>query len=214
MQQVNLIPSIDLKIVFSEDAREWDKYLTDCLIEAIENASYQLQIVHERIENVQLNKFQENEQSLSISNLIILSPDFLNYVQENDNLRDYFKQFKPDCTLCMLCGVKETELNKKLKENLISFDNWKCLQAKEQDNEFIFSVIDTVCNILYRKKQLDEIYSSYSLISSIKTKRQIPNYANEYKNLDSIKIPIDDQCNKKIKSKFKLLPRKIRKVCI
>ena len=214
MQQVN---TIDLKIVFSEDAKEWDKYLTDCLMEAIESASYQLQIVHERIENVQINKFEDEQANHLTSNLIVISPDFLVYVQQNENLRNYFKQFKIERTLCMLCGVKECEISRQIKENLVQFESWKCLIAKEQDNEFIYSVIDSIYNILHRNNHLDEIYSTYSFITSIRSKRPlpIPNYANEYKNLDSIKV-IDEeqrQQTKKIKfCKFKLTPKKIKKV--
>lgn len=218
MQQVNLI---DLRIIFSEDAKEWDKYLTDCLTEAIESISYQLQIVHERIENLKLNKFSEDEIDQSkitpLSTLIIISPDFLTYLQQNDNLRNYFKQLKSDCTLCILCGVKEIEINKKIKDNLVHFNNWKCLVAKEQDNEFIYNVIDTICAILQKNKEcFDDIYSTYGFITSIKNKKLIPNYANEYKNLDSIKVN-DDQVNvqstnKRMKPKFKLAPKKIRKV--
>lgn len=221
MQQVN---SIDLKIVFSDDAKEWDKYLTDCLTEAIESASYQLQIVHERIENVQLSKFVEDEREqltkVSSATLIILSPDFLAYVQQqqSDDLRNYFRQFKPARTLSMLCGVQESELTAKIRENLVQFDSWKCLTAKEQDNEFIFGVIDQIRSILQQnnKHQLDDIYSPYSFLS-LRTKRPIPNYANEYKNLDSIKVADDEQRQtaKRIKPKFckfKLTPNTVKKV--
>lgn len=211
--------SIDLKIVFSDDAKEWDKYLTDCLTEAIESASYQLQIVHERIENVQLGKFAEDEQLTKAcsATLIILSPDFLAYVdQQNDDLRNYFKQFKPERTLSMLCGVKESELTKKIRENLVQYDSWKCLTAKEQDNEFIYSVIDQIRTILHRNNPLDEIYSPYSFVS-LRAKRPIPNYANEYKNLDSIKVTDDDHNErpKRIKPKFckfKLTPNTVKRV--
>ena len=212
--------SIDLKIVFSEDAKEWDKYLTDCLTEAIESASYQLQIVHERIENFQLSRFVEDEveqlTKASSATLIILSPDFLAYVAKNDDLRNYFKQFKPDRTLSMLCGVKESELTAKIRENLVQYDTWKCLIAKEQDNEFIFSVIDQIRTILQRNNPLDEIYSPYSFVS-LRTKRPIPNYANEYKNLDSIKVSDEDRKErpKKIKPKFckfKLTPNTVKRV--
>lgn len=219
MQQVNLI---DLKIVFSEDAKEWNKYLADCLTEAIESTSYQLRIVNERIENVQCsNKFFEDEQlKVPSSTLIIISPDFLTCVQQNNSLRNYFSRFKADRTICMLCGVKEIELTKQIKENLVQFNKWKCLIAKEQDNEFIYSVIDTISCILQsnNKGYLDDIYSPYSFITSIRTKRPIPNYANEYKNLDSVKITDDEDQKeqpKKIKSKFckfELTPKKIRKV--
>ena len=216
MQQVN---SIDLQIVFSEDAKEWDKYLTECLTEAIESISYQLQIVHERIENLQLNKFPEDEFDqlrVPLSTLIIISPDFLSHVQQNDNLRNYFKQLQSDRTLCILCGVKVTELTKKIRENLVRFDSWKCLVAKEQDNEFIYNVIDSICSILHRNKgNFDEIYSPFNFMTSIKPKRLVPNYANEYKNLDSIKVndePIRT-ANKRIKAKFKLTPKKVKKVC-
>ena len=217
MQQVN---SIDLKIVFSDDAKEWDKYLTDCLTEAIESASYQLQIVHERIENVQLSKFVEDEieqlNKVSSATLIILSPDFLAYVQQQSDLRNYFKQFRPERTLSMLCGVKEAELTKTVRENLVQFDSWKCLIAKEQDNEFVYSVIDQIRDILQRHSPTDEIYSPYSFVS-LRTKRPIPNYANEYKNLDSIKVNDEDrpQVAKKIKPKFckfKLTPNTVKKV--
>jgi len=213
MQQVN---SIDLKIVFSEDAKEWDKYLTECLTEAIESISYQLRIVHERIESLQAaNFFQEELEQLkvSLSTLIIISPDFLSYVQSNDNLRAFFSQLKPDRTLCLLCGVKEIELTKKIKDNLVQYDKWKCLVAKDQDNEFIYNVIDTVCN-LHCKEKFDEIYSPYSFITTTnKIKRSIPNHENEYKNLDSIKIndePID-RTLKRIKPKFKLSPKRVKK---
>ena len=222
MQQVN---SIDLKIVFSDDAKEWDKYLTDCLTEAIESACYQLQIVHERIENVQLSKFVEDEieqlTKASSATLIILSPDFLAYIQQqNDDLRNYFRQFRPERTLSMLCGVKENELTKKIRDSLVQFDSWKCLIAKEQDNEFIYSVIDQIRSILQRnsKSPLDDIYSPYSLVS-LRTKRPIPNYANEYKNLDSIKVADEDrnELPKRMKPKFckfKLTPNTIKKVSV
>ena len=220
MQQVN---SIDLKIVFSEDAKEWDKYLTDCLTESIESASYQLQIVHERIENVQLGKFAEDEQltKASSATLIILSPDFLVYVQQqqSDDLRNYFRQFESKRTVSLLCGVKENELTPKIRENLVQFDSWKCLTANNQGKKFILDVIDQIRSILQQnsQNQIDDIYSPYSFFS-LRTKRPIPNYANEYKNLDSIKVADDDRPPQTVKRitpkfcKFKLTPNTVKKV--
>lgn len=209
MQQVGS-STINFKIVYSEDAKAWDKYVEDCISEELGSGSYQLQIVNESIENVQLNKSNDQQ---SIVNLIILSPGFIVFVEQNDSLRNYFRQFKADSTLCILCGVTENELNKKIKENLVMFDSWKCIVARSQDSKFIFKVIDLIRDILSSKNFKNDIYSPF--MPTMKYKREIPDYSSDYKNLDAIKI-IDDNENKEFKntkSKFKLVPRKIRKVC-
>jgi hypothetical protein len=144
--------SPDITIIFTKDAFEWDEYLTECFSQMID---YQpLTILHERIEDINFPIGSDEAQNFSNSRavLLILSPDFLDFIDAHAEVFELSRLLNPKRTVVMLCGVQEQDISRFHKAALVSYDQWTCLVAKDQDKEFVLSVIQAVLLIIQQNE--------------------------------------------------------------
>lgn len=150
----------ELTIIFSKDAAEWDEYLSDCFNQMIDTQP--LTILHERIEDIHfpMASFKAKNFSRSQAVLLILSPDFLDFIDAHAEIFQLMKLLPVLRTVVMLCGVQQQDISSFHRAALVSFDQWPCLVAKDQDKEFVISVIQAILNII--QQQNDELSLSSS----------------------------------------------------
>jgi hypothetical protein len=142
----SLIPEI--LIVFATDAKEWDRYLTDCFAQMIE---FPLTIFHKRIEDIHFPLSKSKSQKLSKSDaiLIILSPEFLDLIYIlSEKVFQLSKLFNPNKTLVMFCGIRENEISKTHKSVLINYNKWKHIISRDCDKRFAINVTKSLLNVL------------------------------------------------------------------
>jgi len=144
--------SPDITIIFTKDAFEWDEYLTECFSQMID---YQpLTILHERLENIifPIGSYEAQNFSNSRAVLLILSPDFLDFIDAHAEVYELSRLLNPKRTVVMLCGVQQQDISRFHKAALVSYDQWTCLVAKDQDKEFVLSVIQAVLLIIQQNE--------------------------------------------------------------
>ena len=136
--------SPDITIIFSKDAEEWDEYLTQCFKQMSDSQT--LTILHEKIESIKFPLSTYDTQSFSHSRavLLILSPDLLDFIDENAEVFELTRLLNPKRTVVMLCGVQQHDISRFHRAALASYDQWTCLVAKDQDKEFVLNIIQTV----------------------------------------------------------------------
>lgn len=142
----------EIIIIFSKDAAEWDEYLTDCFSQMID---YQpLTILHERIEDINfpITSYKAQNFCNCSAVLLILSPDFLDFIDAHAEVFELSRLLHPSRTVMMLCGVQETDISQFHKAALVSYEEWTSLVAKDQDKDFVLSVIQTVLNVIQHNK--------------------------------------------------------------
>ncbi|CAG2119783.1 unnamed protein product, partial [Medioppia subpectinata] len=139
----------DITIIFTKDAAEWDEYLTECFTQMIDSpsggqsssasAQQPLIVAHERLENMRfpLTALESQQFANSRAVLLIISPDLLDHVDAHADVYELTRLLPPKRTVCMLCGVQETDVSSFHRAALVTFDQWQCLVARDQDKEFV-----------------------------------------------------------------------------
>ena len=165
----------DITIIFSKDASEWNEYLTDCFTQMSE--SHPLTILHERIDqiNFPLGNYETQNFCNSRTVLLILSPDLLDFIDANAEVFELTRLLNPKRTVVMLCGVQQHDISRFHRAALVSYDQWKCLIAKDQDKEFVLSVIQTVLMIIQQNEDFCGNKSQFKL-----TPRKVREVCNSY----------------------------------
>lgn len=81
--------------------------------------------------------------------LVILSPSFLDYVDQNKNVFYIGQLLDPEKVVAMLCGVDQSDVSRLHKAALVSYDCWKNkLSVVDQDKEFVISILRKTAEIL------------------------------------------------------------------
>jgi hypothetical protein len=118
-----------LRIVFSEDAQEWDRYVTDCLSRCIQTnaANSQLNVHHEKLENVSTNDSPTLNPSVSTGAvapvntqlicILILSPGLLQLLRRRPSLAEHIRSLGARI-VCILCGVRRSDLLQQLYQSV------------------------------------------------------------------------------------------------
>lgn len=127
-----------LRIVFSEDAQEWDRYVTDCLSRCIQTnaANSQLNVHHEKLENITATAATFTSQnatdsstttvavptsasssSSQVINILILSPGLLQLLHRRPSLGEHIRALGAR-VVCILCGVRRSDLLQKLYQSM------------------------------------------------------------------------------------------------
>lgn len=149
--------SPDIATVFCEDAREWDDYLADCFQQQL--APRAINIIHEKLEDLQLPLAPATAKSFSQAKavLVIISPDFLDTVERRGpELFDLGRLLEPGRTVAMLCGVTQDEVGISHRAAFPSYSSWPFLVAKNQDKDFVLSVVSATCSILKKVEEEQE----------------------------------------------------------
>ena len=153
----------DITLIFSKDASEWDQYLTECFTQMSE--SHPLTIVHERIDqiNFPLGNYETQSFCNSRAVLLILSPDLLDFIDENADVFELTRLLNPKRTVVMLCGVKQQDISRFHRAALATYDQWTCLEAKDQDKQFVLSVIQTVLLVIQQNQSFSSNKSQFKV---------------------------------------------------
>ncbi|XP_064458224.1 B-cell scaffold protein with ankyrin repeats-like isoform X2 [Ornithodoros turicata] len=162
--------SPDIATVFCEDAREWDDYLTDCFRQQL--APKALSIVHEKLEELPLPLAPVTAKNFTQAKvvLVIISPDFLDTVERRGpELFDLGRLLEPGHTIAMLCGVTHDEVGLSHRAAFPSYSSWPLLVAKNQDKDFVLSVVSETCSLL--KKVEEEQEEARKNASALKTQQ-------------------------------------------
>ncbi|XP_067132938.1 phosphoinositide 3-kinase adapter protein 1 isoform X4 [Centruroides vittatus] len=141
----------DLTILYSQDGKEWDQYLTDCF--QLDSEPVTLEINHEKLEDLPFPLPCSRVQSFSNSKavLVILSPDFLEYIDSHPaEVFELGQLLKQNRTVAMLCGILDSDVTTFHKASLVYYDSWPHLVARDQDMDFVVAVIHTTQEIIER----------------------------------------------------------------
>lgn len=140
-----------MTILYSQDGKEWDQYLTDCF--QLDSEPLTLEINHEKLEDLPFPLPCSRIENFSSSKavLIILSPDFLEYIDSHPaEVFELGKTLKQNRTVAMLCGIVDSDISTFHKASLVCYDSWPHLVARDQDMDFVVSVIHTTQEIIER----------------------------------------------------------------
>ncbi|XP_013778643.1 phosphoinositide 3-kinase adapter protein 1-like isoform X3 [Limulus polyphemus] len=145
--------SPDLTILFCEDAKEWDRYLTQTFLSC--SGPQSISINHERLETLVFPLPSVCAQSFTSAKavLIIMSPASLEFIDGHAEVFELGKLLRPNQTVAMLCGIDEGDISPFHKAALVSYDAWPRLIARDQDRECVENVIETTFGVLNRAQE-------------------------------------------------------------
>ncbi|XP_076318230.1 uncharacterized protein LOC143229572 isoform X2 [Tachypleus tridentatus] len=145
--------SPDLTILFCEDAKEWDRYLTQTFLSC--SGPQSISINHERLETLVFPLPSVCAQSFTSAKavLIIISPACLEFIDGHAEVFELGKLLRPNQTVAMLCGIDECDISPFHKAALVSYDAWPRLIARDQDRECVENVIETTFSVLNRAQE-------------------------------------------------------------
>lgn len=144
----------DVTTLFCEDGREWAEYLADCFRQ--QAAPRTLSIRHELLDQLELPLSQDRATAFASAKvvLLIVSPEFLDALyRRGAELFALGRLLEADRGLAMLCGVETQELGPALRTAFPAFGSWPLLEARNQDRDFVLSVVETTRSMLDRVEE-------------------------------------------------------------
>ncbi|EEC09131.1 hypothetical protein IscW_ISCW006815 [Ixodes scapularis] len=144
----------DVTTLFCEDGREWAEYLADCFRQ--QAAPRTLSIRHELLDQLELPLSQDRATAFASAKvvLLIVSPEFLDTLDRRGaELFALGRLLEADRGLAMLCGVEAQELGPALRTAFPAFGSWPLLEARNQDRDFVLSVVETTRSMLDRVEE-------------------------------------------------------------
>ncbi|XP_054706484.1 uncharacterized protein LOC129216299 [Uloborus diversus] len=152
-QKQPMSPPPDVTFIFAEDVVEWDTYLS----RQFEGSGAVIQ--HEQVEKMTfpLPCSKSNVFSDARVVLVILSPALVAFLDTHaaDSFQ-FTRLLKPSKTIAMLCGVSGSSIGG-VKNVLISYDDWRHLEAKDKDINMVRNVIELIHDFLAKSKESERI---------------------------------------------------------
>ncbi|KAG8182733.1 hypothetical protein JTE90_026184 [Oedothorax gibbosus] len=143
----------DVTFLFAEDVVEWDSYL-----------SRQLELTgvrthHEQIEKMSFPLGPTYTTALAEARVVvvIVSPALVRFLdQRAADAYQFTRLLKPGRTIGMVCGASQASISS-VKNVLISYDEWRHLEAKDQDINMVRKVMEMIQVSLAQSKETDRI---------------------------------------------------------
>ncbi|GIY39340.1 phosphoinositide 3-kinase adapter protein 1 [Caerostris extrusa] len=143
----------DVTFIFAEDVTEWDSYL-----------SHQFEgtgtvIHHEQVEKMVFPLACSRAHVFSNARvvLVILSPALVAFLDKKAaDCFQFTKLLKPGKTIAMVCGASQANIAS-VKNVLVSYDDWRHLEAKDKDINMVRNVIEMIHETLAQSKESEKI---------------------------------------------------------
>lgn len=169
------LKSAHITIIYSNDTKEWSEYLSDCFRESISvvttshNKPSPPSSTSSKTTSSMIVSYNVSEMSFPISCsymhnftqslavLFILSPDLLKFIDSTPQIFELCKILDPNRTVAMFCGIEKEDMSRFHMAALVAHDLWVSLIAKDQDKDFVLTVIQTIYDIIAKQKAKIEI---------------------------------------------------------
>ncbi|GFY75199.1 phosphoinositide 3-kinase adapter protein 1 [Trichonephila inaurata madagascariensis] len=143
----------DVTFIFGEDVIEWDSYLS----RQFEGSG--TVIHHEQVEKMVFPLACTKAHVFSDARvvLVILSPALVAFLDKQAaECFQFTKLLKPSKTIAMVCGASQSSIAG-IKNVLVSFDEWRHLEAKDKDINMVRNVIEMIHETLTQSKESERI---------------------------------------------------------
>lgn len=143
----------DVTFIFGEDVVEWDSYLS----RQFEGSG--TVIHHEQVEKMVFPLACTKAHVFSDARvvLVILSPALVAFLDKQAaECFQFTKLLKPSKTIAMVCGASQSSISG-IKNVLVSYDEWRHLEAKDKDINMVRNVIEMIHETLTQSKESERI---------------------------------------------------------
>ncbi|CAL1285067.1 unnamed protein product [Larinioides sclopetarius] len=143
----------DVTFIFAEDVVEWDSYLS----RQFEGSG--TVIHHEQVEKMIFPLACTKTHVFSDARvvLVILSPALVTFLdRQASDCFQFTKLLKPSKTIAMVCGASQANIAG-VKNVLVSYDDWRHLEAKDKDINMVRNVIEMIHETLAQSKESERI---------------------------------------------------------
>uniref|UniRef100_T1JJB0 DBB domain-containing protein n=1 Tax=Strigamia maritima TaxID=126957 RepID=T1JJB0_STRMM len=141
----------DLTIVYAKDGVEWERYLDHCFRQLIPQSSNErpLHIHSEGLEHLSfpLSSHKVAFQRRAKAQLVILTPEFLDFVQTNPGTL-VGQLLEPKRVIAMLCGVENNDVQATHRAELVSFPAWRQIAVKDKDKDFVLQLFQKTVEVM------------------------------------------------------------------